>query len=157
MLFVTRLLNYTELRDDVAAVKEMSTYCALEMRLRRHVVLQRTIQMTSVELKVTSDGTATIEVSTASHGDLLEQALTPIPDLVTALMDAEVLLSDFPEALPLNRQRAALAVAMKAAYHLEQAQRLFQGVSDLTAGNANAAEFGFPEFIDEAESENFAQ
>jgi hypothetical protein len=113
--------------------------------------------MTSAELKVTSEATATIEVSAASRPDLLEQALAPIPNLITALMDAEVLLSDFPEALPLNRQRAALAVAMKATYHLEHARRLFQGVSDLTVGNANAAEFGFPEFVDEAENENFAQ
>jgi hypothetical protein len=113
--------------------------------------------MTSVELQVTSDGTATIGVSATSHADLLEQALAPIPDLVTAILDAEVLLSDFPETLPKNRQRAALAVAMKAAYHLEQARKLCQGVSDLASGNANAADFGFPEFLDDAENEDFAE
>lgn len=113
--------------------------------------------MAAVELQVTDNGTARIEVSAACLADTLEQVLSPIPKLLMALMDAEVLLSDFPETLQMNRQRAAMAVAMKATYHLEQAQRLFQGVTDLASGTTDAAAFGFSEFLDDAEVESFTE
>lgn len=110
--------------------------------------------MTTVELQVVEDGAAKIAVSSSCSSGALNEALSPLLRLITTSVDAETTLADFPVDLPNNRQRAAMAVAMKAAYHLEQAQRLFEGVIDLSEGKADAAAFGFPEFQDDFVSES---
>lgn len=110
--------------------------------------------MAKVELETSGDGVATLNIQAECDDATMRRTLGQLVKLCEAMLDADAVLDDFPKELPENRQRAAMAVAMKGSYHFEQALALYQGVMAVTAGVEQAAGYGFPEFGDDAAVES---
>ncbi|WP_133240379.1 hypothetical protein [Pararhodobacter oceanensis] len=104
--------------------------------------------MPTMHYQTHGDGSATLHLRKDPGENSDRSDLSQTAALLEVLLRAESVLDEFPEGLPLNRHRAALALEMVAANHLRQAAAMFQGIIDLSNGSVSAHEFGFSEFDD---------
>jgi hypothetical protein len=111
--------------------------------------------MTNFTLDVSSGGQIRLSFDTAYSDENLSQCLQEFALLLKANLDADNSLLVLGEHTPVNRIRAMAGIRAKYEYHIGQALALMTGLNKVAAGEMMAAQFGFPEFGDDAAEGQF--
>jgi hypothetical protein len=106
-----------------------------------------------ISLQRVSEGELALRLENADILPIFEESVSQILPLIEARLQSELAQRHLGSEIPLNRFRAILAVEMLVEEKLGEAIRLLTALQELAQGERPAADFGFPEFGDEASSE----
>ncbi len=103
-----------------------------------------------ISSQIVSDREITLHFRTGHIPAILEESVDRLLPLLQARLRSETSQRQLGSEAPLNRHRAILALQMLVEERLHEAVRLLDAVPRLAEGELSAADFGFPEFDDEA-------
>lgn len=103
-----------------------------------------------IAVQAVSDQEITLRFITNQVPAALEECVGQLLPLLQAQLRSETSRRQLGSAVPLNRYRAILALQMLVEDRLQEAARLLDAIPKLARGELFAADFGFPEFDDEA-------